>query len=268
MKNKYRILKILVTVGILIFLLHFSLKRFANSPLQGISVKMIQNTPVYFIDEKDIKDIIKKNYSTKRIGDLDVPSLEKDLKQNLSALDSINVYLGLDGVLNIDVKQRIPVLRINNNGNLYYVDQKGIQFPLSNKYSHHCILVSGKISKEDYPKLIRLAKKIEKDEFFNQFFAGIKKEKEDYFLLTDSGDYKVELGDLENIDFKLKGFKTFLEKYLVHQNPQKYKKISLKYNNQIVTTLNRPYSSTENAENDPEKSKTEEVSSDKVEKIQ
>jgi len=65
-------------------------------------------------------------------------------------------------------------------------------------------------------------------------------EKDNYNLLTSDGNYKVEIGDLDNIDFKVKGFKTFVEKYLVYQNPEKYKKISVKYNNQIVTTLN-PY---------------------------
>ena len=37
---------------------------------------------------------------------------------------------------------------------------------------------------------------------------------------------------------KVKGFKAFVEKYLIHQNPEKYTKVSVKYDNQIVTTLN------------------------------
>jgi len=85
-----------------------------------------------------------------------------------------------------------------------------------------------------------LVEKIDKDDFSKKYFIGIKKEKDSYNLLTSDGNYKVEIGDLENIDFKVKGFKTFVEKYLVYQNPEKYKKISVKYNNQIVTTLN-PY---------------------------
>ena len=35
-------------------------------------------------------------------------------------------------------------------------------------------------------------------------------------------------------------FKSFVEKFLIYQDPQKYTKVSVKYNNQIVTTLN-PY---------------------------
>jgi cell division protein FtsQ len=49
------------------------------------------------------------------------------------------------------------------------------------------------------------------------------------------------LGDLDHIEFKIKGFKTFVEKFLVNQNPEKYSKISVKYDNQIVTTLNNGY---------------------------
>lgn len=57
MKNKWRILKILVTVVLFGFLLSFSLKRFNNAKMENVSINMNQTkTPVYFVDEKDIKD--------------------------------------------------------------------------------------------------------------------------------------------------------------------------------------------------------------------
>jgi cell division protein FtsQ len=59
MKNKYRILKIAITVIILGFLLSFSLKKFSGQKITDnkISVKMNEKTPVYFIDEKDIRKL-------------------------------------------------------------------------------------------------------------------------------------------------------------------------------------------------------------------
>ncbi|WP_199756444.1 hypothetical protein, partial [Corallococcus sp. AB032C] len=36
----------------------------------------------------------------------------------------------------------------------------------------------------------------------------------------------------------VKGFKAFVEKFLVFQDPQKYDKVSVRFDNQIVTTLN------------------------------
>lgn len=240
MKNKFRILKILITVIIFGFLLSFSLKRFNNKSMEKVSVNLIQTKhPVYFIDEKDIREIVKKSNPEKRIGDINIPELEKKLNQ-LPAVDSANVYLNLNGNLHLDIKQRVPAFRLNKNGNDFYVDRKGTEFPISKNYSFPCMLVTGDVDKSEYIKLAELVDKIDRDEFSKKYFIGISKEKENYNLLTSQGNYKVEIGNLENINLKVKGFKTFVEKHLVYQEPEKYTKISVKYDNQIVTTLN-PY---------------------------
>lgn len=240
MKNKWRILKILITVVLFGVLLSFSLKRFNNAKMENVSINMNQTkTPVYFVDEKDIKDLVKQFNPTKKIGDVKIPELEKKINE-IPFVDSANVYMNLNGNLNVDIKQRIPIFRLNKNGKDFYVDEKGVEFPISRNFSYPCMLVMGDVDASEYQELGQLVEKIDKDDFSKKYFIGIKKEKNNYNLLTSDGNYKVEIGDLENIDFKVKGFKTFVEKYLVYQNPNKYKKISVKYNNQIVTTLN-PY---------------------------
>ncbi|WP_294315461.1 cell division protein FtsQ [uncultured Chryseobacterium sp.] len=242
MKNKYRILKIAITVIILGFLLSFSLKKFSGQKItdKQISVKMNEKTPVYFVDEKDIREIVKKENPSGEVGDLDIPALEKKIN-NLPAVDSANVYLNLNGKLNLDIKQRVPVFRLNKKGRDFYVDEKGIEFPISKTYSHPCMLVTGNVNKDEYQKLAELVEKIDKDDFSRKYFIGISKDRNgNYNLLTSESNYKVEIGDLDNIDFKVKGFKTFVEKYLVYQDPEKYSRVSVKYQNQIVTTLN-PY---------------------------
>lgn len=243
MKNKWRILKIFITVVIFGFLLNFSLKRFNEKKIDKNAIAVQLNdskTPVYFIDEKDIRNIIDKYNPTEKIGDVDIPSLEKKLNK-IPAVDSANVYINLNGKLNVDIKQRVPVFRLNNGGKGFYIDQKGVEFPISKNYAHPCMLVTGGVKKKEYPKLIKLIQKIEKDNFCKNFFIGISKEKENYNLLTNNGFYKVEIGDLDRIDFKVKGFKTFVEKYLIYQKPDKYSKISVKYDNQIITTINENY---------------------------
>ena len=241
MKNKFRILKILITVIIFGFLLSFSLKRFNNKPIENVTVKLAKTkNPVYFIDEKEVKEIVKKANPTKKIGDIDIPELEKKLNL-LPAVDRANVYLNLNGTLNLDIKQRIPVFRLSKGDQNFYVDEKGNEFPISKNYSYPCMLIRGDVKKSEYKKLAELVDKIDRDDFSKKYFIGISKEKESYNLLTSEGNYKVEIGDLDRIDMKVKGFKTFVEKYLINQNAEKYSKISVKYNNQIVTTLNPNY---------------------------
>ncbi len=238
MKNKFRILKILITVILFGFLLSFSLKRFNDKPMEKVTVKLMQTKdPVYFIDEKDVKELVKKSNPTKRIGDINIPELEKKLNQ-LPAVDSANVYLNLNGNLNLDIKQRVPAFRLNKDDRDFYVDAKGIEFPISSNYSFPCMLVMGNVKKSEYVKLAELISKIDRDEFSKKYFIGISKKKDNYELLTSEGYFKVEIGDLDKIDLKVKGFKAFVEKYLIQQNPEKYTKVSVKYDNQIVTTLN------------------------------
>jgi len=240
MKNKWRILKILVTVVLFGFLLSFSLKRFNDAKMENVSINMNQSkTPVYFVDEKDIKELVKQYNPTRKIGDINIPELEKKINL-IPFVDSANVYLNLNGNLNVDIKQRVPAFRLNKDGKDFYVDKKGVEFPISKNFSLPSMLVMGDVKPSEYEALGDLIEKIDKDDFSKKYFIGITKEKEDYNLLTSDGNYKVEIGDLDNIDLKVRGFKTFVEKYLVDQNTQKYKKISLKYDNQIVTTLN-PY---------------------------
>lgn len=240
MKNKYRILKIFVVLVLFAFLLSFSLKRF-NNKKRHLLIDFVQETPVYFVNEGMIKKIVDKANPSHRLGDLKIPTLEQQIKQ-ISTVDSANVYLNLNGTLDIDIAQRVPVMRINNKGKEYYVDRNYQAFSLSDNYAHPCILVSGDIPQKDYPDLVKLIDKINADNFSKNFFIGIQRyHSGDYYLLTAKGNFKVELGDLQNLDFKLQGFKTFTKKYLIHQDLKKYKKISLKYKNQVVTTLRKGY---------------------------
>lgn len=240
MKNKWRFLKIIVTVILFGFLLSFSLKRFSEKPVRKVSVKLLERpgeNKVYFIDEKNVVNYIRSATPTGKIGDVDIPALEKKVR-SFPSVDSGNVYLNLNGDLNVDIKQKIPVFRLRKKNSDFYVDAKGNEFPLSKIYSHPCMLVTGDVERKEYVDLARLVQKINEDRFSRTYFIGISKEEGSYHLLTSEGHYKVEIGNLKNIDFKVKGFKTFVEKYLVYQNPLKYKKISVRYDNQIVTTLN------------------------------
>jgi cell division protein FtsQ len=238
MKKKFRILKILITVILFGFLLSFSLKRFNDKPMENISVNLIKTRDsVYFIDETKIKEIVKKLNPTEKIGDLNILKLEKKLN-NMHFVDSANVYLNLNGNLTIDIKQKVPAFRLNKEGEDFYVDHKGREFPISKEYSFPCMLVTGNIKQSEYISLATLVDKIDKDPFSKKYFIGISKDKNGYNLLTSEGNYKVELGDLERTDLKVKGFKTFVEKFLINQPAEKYTKISVKYDNQIVTTLN------------------------------
>lgn len=114
MKNKWRFLKIVVTVILFGFLLSFSLKRFSEKPVRKVSVKLLESpgeSKVYFIDEKNVINYMRSATPTGKIGDVDIPTLEKKVRA-FPSVDSGNVYLNLNGDLNVDIKQKIPAFRL------------------------------------------------------------------------------------------------------------------------------------------------------------
>ncbi len=242
MKIKYRLLKIIITVVTLIFLLNFSLKKFNNRTItdRDIVVNFEQTIhPVYFISQKEIVNIVKKQNPRGKIKDINIPKLEREVRA-FPAVDSANVYLNLSGRLNVDIKQKVPIFRLKNSkGEVVYVDEKGSSFPMNTNFSYECILVMGDVQPSEYKTLVEFVNTINKDEFYKKYFIGIEKKNNSYYLFTIDGNFKVELGELSNIDFKLKGFKTFMDKILIREKMDKYSKISLKYNGQIVATRNK-----------------------------
>lgn len=240
MKKKWRFLKIFITLIIFGLLLRFSLQRFNNAPLHYIAINLLETSspePVRFIREGNIRDYIFRQNPAGKVGSVDIPTLEKQIN-SFPSVDSANVYMNLNGKLNVDILQRVPAFRLSRGEQPFYVDIKGEEFPVSPNYSPNVMLISGSAPRSDYPGLLSLVKKIEQDPFSRKYFVGIRKEGQDYYLITNEGNFRVELGNLENLDFKLQGFKEFVTKYLVFQDPMKYKKVSVKFSNQIVTTLN------------------------------
>lgn len=241
MKNKYRILKILVTVIIFGCLLYFSLKRFNEKPINDVAIHFLTNSnqdKVYFLDEKQIKDFVLSQIPTNTIQYLDIALLEKKIN-SFPSVDSANVYVSLNGNVHVEVMQRVPVFRLSRGEDTFYVDTNGEEFPVSKHYTHNVLLVSGDVKREEYPRVIELVSKLRSDDFSNRYFIGVIKDKGGYYMLTHDGHFKVELGELQNIGFKIDSFKIFMEKYLSGQPSDKYSKISLRFSNQIVTTLRK-----------------------------
>ena len=65
--------------------------------------------------------------------------------------------------------------------------------------------------------------------------VGIRKEKlNSFILLVDDADYILELGKLEDLENKLNNFKVFHEEFITQSAVMPYKKLNLRFTNQIV----------------------------------
>ncbi len=246
MKLKYRFLKIIICLVLLIFMLNFSVKRFENSKFENFKINIEEGHSLGFVNENNVKNRFYQMFSDTShilVKQLEVQEIEKALREN-EYIDSVNVYLDQSKNLNIFITQKKPVLRIldksrsaQDKNSTYYIDNQGNEISISSQFSQPTLMIEGRIKEEEIPQLIELNAVIHEDKLLTKHIVGVRKEKDNSFiLLVNVDDFRIEFGDLNDIEQKFKNLKAFYEQYLNQVGLGVYKKISVKYHNQIVAT--------------------------------
>jgi cell division protein FtsQ len=167
---------------------------------------------------------------------IDLYVLENNVSKN-PYVEKADVFLTIDGRLKSVVKQRQPVARILGAEEVYYIDKQGIKMPLSTNYSSRVLLVSGVNNDDEISEILPLILKIEGDDFLHKEIVGILKSAEnEYQFSARSGEYKIDFGNLSEMDIKFKKLKAFYNKTFEDKTIQNYKTINVKYHNQVVCT--------------------------------
>lgn len=202
-----------------------------------------------FIDQQDILQRIKEAYGEILYVPLDLIPIH-DLEQNLKDLPYIEdaeVFLDIDGVMKVKVKQREAVLRIINAKNEeFYVDGKGMKMPVNLRYVPHVMIANGfiaegienhldTVSSKIVKDLVTTMRYIRNDELWNnQIVQLYVNENKDIELIPRVGSQVIVLGNAENLDDKFFRVKAFYQRILPRVGSEAYKTINVKYKGQII----------------------------------
>ncbi len=210
----------------------------------------------FFVMEDDIRDmVLNLGYGEgMRIDLIDVAHLEKLLNNN-SSIGYAEVYSTIDGILKIELNQRNPILRVfNESGDSYYIDENGWMMPLSDKFTSRVLVANGSIKtsfamgyemnvmdlKQENQRLkdlYQLSSFINNDSFLKAQIVQIYvKENGDIELIPRVGNQEILFGKAENIREKFDKLMIFYKQGLSKTGWNGYKRINLKYNNQVVCT--------------------------------
>ena len=116
---------------------------------KSVTVTIEQDDDNSFIDEDDILKFLKDRNDTlinQSMKDINVYKLEKALNTHPSIASS-EVAVTVSGDVNINIKQRKPVVRImNTHGESFYIDNKATIMPLADHYTARVLVVNGFIA--------------------------------------------------------------------------------------------------------------------------
>jgi cell division protein FtsQ len=164
---------------------------------------------------------------------IDLHRLEDEVVKN-HYIEEASLFMTIDGTLHTRIKQRTPIARVITGSESYYLDSQGEEIPLSENYSARVPLITGVKQDDDLREVSLLLEKIVADDFLKKEIIGIHLNGSHECVLTvRSGDYKIEFGELNQMEQKFRKLKAFYNKTF-STDIQKYKTINIKYHNQVV----------------------------------
>ena len=232
--NYIKGLILLVLVG---FLFAFSSLRNNTRHVKSVTVNFMGDDNLFITEETVNKLLIqnKEDLTTVPKEILDLNELELALKSN-PMMKSAQVQLTVDGEVRVDVIQRKPIARVSTNAS-YYIDDEGSFMPLSSNYTARVPLVTGFIRKNDLSNVFKIANKIYNDQFLRTHVVEIRQNQDKTIVLkTRVLDFEILIGKLDRLDNKISNLKAFYQKAKKDKSLNKYSKVNLQFENQVVCT--------------------------------
>lgn len=206
-----------------------------------------------FIERQEIDRILLLQ-AGKLIGrdlrNINIQRIEAILKAN-PFIEFAKVYADMDGVINIRIRQREPLLHVfNMQDRDFYIDTKGYKIPSSDNFTANVLVANGLIAENYTGRVDTIKNKVAKDLFsvasfiaqdtlwsnqIEQLYVNPQSEIE---LVPRVGNQKIILGNADSLDTKFKNLYVFYKKALPKVGWDTYKTINIKYTNQIVCERN------------------------------
>lgn len=227
-----------------------------------IDVVVADETDHYFVEEYDVLTLINKG-NRRVIGasqnNLNILELERNVSGHPS-IRNAEVFRTVNGNLKVNVWQRNPIVRIlNYNNESYYIDEDGAMMPLSKKYTARTLVVNGSVNvpyELNYTRnvleaaasdelkritvlkdIFLMSKYIHEDKLLSALIEQVYVENDkDYRLVPKIGPNEIEFGSVDNYETKFRKLKILYLKGLPQKGWDRYKKVNLKFKNQVVCT--------------------------------
>ena len=222
--------------ALVLFLYSFTANRNLNRRLQKAEV-IFENNDVLFVSPETVNKLLIENKSdVKTIAkvEVDLNKLEKSINKN-QMIEKSDVYVTIDGTLRAKVKQKTPIARVFDNSGSFYIDYEGSTMPLSELNSARVPLVWGEITNKNKKKLSEILKMIYDDEFLKKNIIGVQILPKDELLMKNRNyNFDILFGKPINVEKKFNNYKAFFQKEVNDSILNKYKKINLKFTQQVV----------------------------------
>ena len=222
----------------------FAAVTFCNRPegevCKGIRLEIRDSLKTGYMTTKDITAMLAKSNldpTGRQLDEVSLQTIEKVL-ENSPLISSCECYKTINGQIVVEVTCRRPVLRIlSENNDSYYLDEEGEIIEHIAK-AVYVPVATGHITRNFAKKeLLPLAMYLQDNELWNaqieQIYITSRKEIE---LIPRVGNHIIVLGRPGNYADKFEKLQAFYEKGLSKVGWDRYSRINIDHNNQVIAT--------------------------------
>ena len=200
--------------------------------INKIHVKITPNSS-YFISADSIRNSINKYILTSK-DSISLSRIEQEIDKN-TYVEKSQVYMKIGQELNVDIKQKEPIARVITSDSIFYLDKNSNFMSLSKLKSSNVPLIFGFSEYSDLKYLTEISLMIKNDDFLNKNISQIFiKDDQKIDLKMRGNNTIIEFGNNNRLKNKIQNLKAFYNRAISKNEIDKYKKINLRFENQVV----------------------------------
>lgn len=215
-------------------------KKPSQTACKDVNLVLKDSVGFSIIHKKDLLDILQRKGVSPigiKMNDIDTRRMEEAIQKH-PFIEEADCYKTPGNKIGIQVRQRIPLLRVMaHSGEDYYIDMKGKVMPVPDKAAHVAVITGFVDKKFASKELYELGKYLLSHPLWKaqieQINVTANKELE---LIPRVGAQVIFLGKPGNYERKFDRLKFFYENGLNKIGWNKYSRISLEFDNQIICT--------------------------------
>lgn len=238
-KKILSILSVILLAGYLVYSVTAMTDRHEDTRLcRGVDLHITDSLHFNLIDENMILELLQE-HSLDPVGlpldAIDVEAVELTLLLH-PLVGKVQCYKTGGDMLRINIASKVPLVRVlNNRGQDFYVDSHG-EILFQHSLAVQLPVATGYIDKRFASgELLNVVRAIDASDFWKAQVEQINVTKDRQIeLVPRVGDHLLVLGTADKVEEKLDRLMNFYEKGLDNVGWNKYRSISVAYDNQVV----------------------------------
>ena len=173
----------------------------------------------------------------KHMGDINASDIEEALKVS-PYLENADIVKCQNGKVLIRVSQLVPVMRVFDGEDSYYMNKAGKRMAATTYYHCDVPVVQGHFTRK-YPatRLLPLIDYVENDSLLHSLVTMYQvRDTNNIIIVPDISGHVVNIGNADGFENKFAKLKLFYREVLPKRGWNTYDTISVKWNHQIVAT--------------------------------